>query len=74
MLHFYCLCKSYNIIIFLLLCFECDLTFKTKLVRVASDIVFFFIVENKSFCFRRSYSSNVSLFTFIVDFLYSTTQ
>ena len=37
-------------------------------MRVSWETVFFFNVENKSFCFRRSYSSNASFFTFIADF------
>ena len=49
-------------------CFENDHILCTKTVNISSDMVYLFIVENKSFCFRRSYSSNASLFTFIEDF------
>ena len=54
-------------------CFESGLTLWTRMVRV-SEIVFLFIVENKSFCFRGSYSSNAYLFSFVADFLDSLKQ
>ena len=49
--------------------FESDLILRTIIVVVSSDVVFPFIVENKSFRFRHSYSRNASLFTFIKNFL-----
>ena len=55
------------------LCFESDLALWTRTIRVSSEIAFLFIVVSESFCLRRSYSSNASLFTFIV-FFNSMTQ
>ena len=55
-------------------CYENDLTSRTEVVRVSSEKAFPFIMENKSFCFRCSYSSNASLFIFVADFLNSSIQ
>ena len=72
-----CFYKSYNVIIYypiisyyslLLTCFKSDLTLLTRTVRESSERLFPFIVKNKSFCFRRSYSINASLFTFYCRF------
>ena len=49
-------------------CFESDLTLWTKTGNVPSGKEFLFIMEHQSFCFRRSYCSNASLFTFIANF------
>ena len=51
--------------------FEKDRALLKKTVIVFLDVLFLFIVENKSFCFRCSCSNNASLFTFIADFLNS---
>ena len=53
--------------------FGSDLTILTRTVKVSSEIVFFSIATNKSFCWR-SYSSHASLFIFIADFLDSPIQ
>ena len=55
------------------ICFESDLILWSRTVMALSVIVFLFIVENKSFCFRRSYSSNASLFTLIAFFKFPNT-
>ena len=51
--------------------FESDLTSWVRVLSVLSEIAFLFIVVNKSFCFRRSYSSNASLFIYVADVLNS---
>ena len=50
------------------LCFKVIAHYKQRLF-VLSDVLFLFILENKSFCFTRSYSKSASLFTFIAEFL-----
>ena len=67
-----CVCSNPKMPLFVILSsrtissihFESDRALWTKAVTV-----FHFIVENKSFCFRRSYSNNASLFIFIANFL-----
>ena len=54
-------------------CLKSDLTLWKRIVKVSSEIVFF-TVEKKSFCFRRSYSINASLFTFMTRFLNSPVE
>ena len=55
-------------------CLGSDLTLETRIVTVSPEIIFIFIEENKSFCFRHSYCSNAFLFTFIADVLNSPIQ
>ena len=52
-------------------CFENGLALWKRTVRVSSEIVFFFIVVNKSFYFRHLCSYNGPLLAFIAYFSYN---